>query len=401
MCDQDHFSEEHLKKYSRRDVGTFAAAVGIVAMLPRSAFAVDVIESEVTIRTPDGECDAYFVAPTTGAHAAVLVWPDIFGLPPAMRQMGKRLAEDGYSVLVVNPCYRQQKAPTAPQGAQTPVQQLFPMMRALTATTHTTDAKAFIAWLDARAEPRLFPSGMLSLGGSIGVGFWMIFFLAISTTPGSVYVPLLLQALHGVPPATAGYLTWVRTTKPYWQVLTVPVSGAMLDRTHAVVDAYLRSVRADEALNADPVRVPENMTMTGGPKFAGLCDSAVPVWLGQKPVGYLQTGQVFLRKPSRAQFSRMTRQLMDWGLNADLGALEEAYFHGRVLTPKQYEAMLRLLAMFAQHLSLVANRVLVQQEKAESPVVARAKQYVREHQTEAAKLDAAIAANLKEMGYGD
>ena len=151
MCDQDHFYED-LKKYSRRDVGTLAAAIGVVAMLPRSAFAVDTKESNVTIKTPDGECDAYFVAPTTGAHAAVLVWPDIFGLRPAMRQMGKRLAEDGYSVLVVNPFYRQQKAPTAPQGAQTAIQSLVPMMQALTATTHTTDAKAFIAWLDSRAE---------------------------------------------------------------------------------------------------------------------------------------------------------------------------------------------------------------------------------------------------------
>jgi carboxymethylenebutenolidase len=151
MCDQDHFQED-LKKYSRRDVGTLAAAVGIAAMLPRSAFAVDVKESEVTIRTPDGECDAYFVAPTTGAHAAVLVWPDIFGLRPAMRQMGKRLAEDGYSVLVVNPFYREKKAPTAAQGAATPIPELVPMMQKLTATTHTTDAKAFIAWLDARSE---------------------------------------------------------------------------------------------------------------------------------------------------------------------------------------------------------------------------------------------------------
>jgi carboxymethylenebutenolidase len=151
MCDQDHF-EEDLKKYSRRDVGTLAAAVGLAAMLPHSAFAVDVKESDVTIKTPDGECDAYFVAPSTGAHAAVLVWPDIFGLRPAMRQMGKRLAEEGYSVLVVNPFYRQQKAPTAPQGAATPIQQVLPMMQALNATTHTTDAKAFISWLDSRSE---------------------------------------------------------------------------------------------------------------------------------------------------------------------------------------------------------------------------------------------------------
>jgi carboxymethylenebutenolidase len=151
MCDQDHFAED-LKKYSRRDVGMVAAAVGVAMALPRAAWAVDVKESDVTITTPDGMCDAYFVAPTAGAHAAVLVWPDIFGLRPAMRQMGKRLAEDGYSVLVVNPFYRQKKAPTAPQGAATPIPELLPMMQALTATTHTTDAKAFIAWLDARNE---------------------------------------------------------------------------------------------------------------------------------------------------------------------------------------------------------------------------------------------------------
>ena len=151
MCDQDHFAED-LKKYTRRDVSTIAAALGLAAMLPRGVYAQNVKESDVTIRTPDGECDAYFVTPATGAHAAVLVWPDIFGLRPAMREMGKRLASEGYSVLVVNPFYRQQKAPTAPQGAQTPIPQLVPMMQALTATTHTTDAKAFIAWLDGRAE---------------------------------------------------------------------------------------------------------------------------------------------------------------------------------------------------------------------------------------------------------
>jgi carboxymethylenebutenolidase len=153
MCDQDHFEEDVKRfKLSRREIGALAAAVGVAVILPRSAFAVDVKESDVTIKTPDGECDAYFVAPTSGAHAAVLVWPDIFGLRPAMREMGKRLAEDGYSVLVVNPFYRQQKAPTAPQGAQTPIPQLVPMMQALTATTHTTDAKAFVAWLDSRSE---------------------------------------------------------------------------------------------------------------------------------------------------------------------------------------------------------------------------------------------------------
>jgi carboxymethylenebutenolidase len=151
MCDQDHF-EEDLKRWSRRDVGTLAAAVGVVMMLPRAANAVDVKENEVTIKTPDGECDAYFAAPTSGAHAAVLVWPDIFGLRPAFRQMGKRLAEQGYSVLVVNPFYRTKKAPTAPNGAQTPIPDVVPLAQTLNATTHATDAKAFIAWLDGRSE---------------------------------------------------------------------------------------------------------------------------------------------------------------------------------------------------------------------------------------------------------
>ena len=150
MCDQDYF-EEDLKKYTRRDVGVLAAAVGVAFMLPRAANALDVKESDVTIKTPDGECDAYFVSPA-GAHAAVLVWPDIFGLRPAFRQMGKRLAESGYAVLVVNPFYRQKKAPTAANGASTPIGEVMPQMQALTAATNTTDAKAFIAWLDGRSE---------------------------------------------------------------------------------------------------------------------------------------------------------------------------------------------------------------------------------------------------------
>lgn len=156
MCDQDH-SEKHLLeleaegKITRRQFGVMLGA-GVAMMLPQVPNAVKVSEEEVTIKTPDGTCDAYFVHPSTGTAPGVLVWPDIFGLRPAFRTMGKRLAESGYSVLVVNPFYRMQKAPTAPQGAATPVQGLFPMMQALTATTQATDAKAFIAWLDQQAS---------------------------------------------------------------------------------------------------------------------------------------------------------------------------------------------------------------------------------------------------------
>ena len=125
MCDRDH-SEDDILEYekrglvTRRQFGVLLGA-GVAMMLPKVADAVTVTESEVTIKTPDGTADCYFVHPSTGTAPAVLVWPDIFGLRPAFRQMGKRLAESGYSVLVVNPFYRVKKAPTAEQGAATPI----------------------------------------------------------------------------------------------------------------------------------------------------------------------------------------------------------------------------------------------------------------------------------------
>ena len=152
MCDQDHFDDDRLEYeakglVTRRQFGALLGA-GVMMMLPKVVNAVAVTEADVSVKTPDGTCDAYFVHPSTGTAAAVLVWPDIFGLRPAFRQMGKRLAESGYSVLVVNPFYRVKKAPTADQGAATPIPSLMPLAQALNGTTHMTDAKAFIAWLD-------------------------------------------------------------------------------------------------------------------------------------------------------------------------------------------------------------------------------------------------------------
>ena len=152
MCDQDHFEQDQ-QEYeagglvTRRQFGVLVGA-GVVMMLPRVANAVAVTESEVTVMTPDGAADCYFVHPASGTAPAVLIWPDIFGLRPAFRQMGKRLAETGYSVLVVNPFYRVKKAPTADKGAATPIPQLMPLAQALNETTQMTDARAFIAWLD-------------------------------------------------------------------------------------------------------------------------------------------------------------------------------------------------------------------------------------------------------------
>jgi len=152
MCDQDH-AQDDLLEYekrglvTRRQFGVLLGA-GVAMMLPKAADAVTVSESEVTIKTPDGTADCYFVHPSTGTAPAVLVWPDIFGLRPAFRQMGKRLAESGYSVLVVNPFYRVKKAPTAEQGAATPIQGLLPLAQGMKEETNMTDAKAFVAWLD-------------------------------------------------------------------------------------------------------------------------------------------------------------------------------------------------------------------------------------------------------------
>lgn len=156
MCDQDHFEQdrqeyEALGLVTRRQFGVLVGA-GITMMLPQVANAVAVTESDVTVTTPDGTADCYFVHPTSGAAAGVLVWPDIFGLRPAFRQMGKRLAESGYSVLVVNPFYRVKKAPTAPAGAATPIAEVRPLAQGLNETTHMADAKAFIGWLDSQAS---------------------------------------------------------------------------------------------------------------------------------------------------------------------------------------------------------------------------------------------------------
>jgi carboxymethylenebutenolidase len=174
MCDQDHFEQDR-QDYearglvTRRQFGVLVGA-GIAMMLPRVANAVAVTDSEVTVTTPDGSCDAYFVHPASGTAPGVLVWPDIFGLRPAMRQMGKRLAESGYAVLVVNPFYRAKKAPTAQNGAATPIQELMPLARALNETTQMTDAKAFVGWLDQQpsvAKNRKVGTQGYCMGGPI------------------------------------------------------------------------------------------------------------------------------------------------------------------------------------------------------------------------------------------
>ena len=154
MCDQDHFEDDR-QQYEARGLVTrkqfgMILGAGISMMLPPVANAAAVTESDVDVKTPDGSADCYFVHPASGTAPGVLIWPDIFGLRPAFRQMGKRLAESGYSVLVVNPFYRVKKAPTAEAGAATPLQTVMPFAQGLNETTHMTDAKAFVGWLDGQ-----------------------------------------------------------------------------------------------------------------------------------------------------------------------------------------------------------------------------------------------------------
>jgi carboxymethylenebutenolidase len=201
MCDQDHF-EDDLKEYeargliTRKQFGVMLGA-GVAMMLPQVANAAAVTESDVNIKTPDGTCDAYFVHPTTGTAPGVLLWPDIFGLRPASRSMGKRLAESGYSVLVVNPFYRAQKAPTAPQGGATPIAGLVPLMNALNETTHMTDAKAFVAWLDQQssvAKNKKIGTQGYCMGGPIA-------FRTAAAVPDRIGA---VGSFHGAPLVAAG-----------------------------------------------------------------------------------------------------------------------------------------------------------------------------------------------------
>ena len=160
MCDDQTVkdNERYLAQsglLSRREFSRLAAGAALMALLPRAADAFDVTESEVDVPTPDGTADCYFVHPASGRHPGVIVWPDILGLRPAFRQIGKRLAESGYAVLVVNPYYRSAKAPVVPLGAtfQDPSirETVMPLAQQLSAETHVTDARTFAGFLDQQA----------------------------------------------------------------------------------------------------------------------------------------------------------------------------------------------------------------------------------------------------------
>jgi carboxymethylenebutenolidase len=158
MCDE--LTERDIDEYLRRNritrrtfTGTGIGAA-VAMMLPQVGNAVDVVGSDVTITTPDGEADAYFVHPAAGASAAVMFWPSIVGIRETFRAMGTRLAESGYAVLVINPYYRTQNGPVIPEekGFRDPGMRdvLMPFARTLSPETCLTDGTAFVEWLDTQ-----------------------------------------------------------------------------------------------------------------------------------------------------------------------------------------------------------------------------------------------------------
>ena len=177
MCDDrtDTDNTEYLRttKMTRRQFGAVSAGAGLAMLLPRAANAQAVSEADIDVTTPDGVADCYFVHPTSGAHPGVLIWPDAFGLRPAKKQMASRLAESGYSVLVVNQYYRSQRAPIVNTTNFAEVRdQLRPLMGSLNAGTQTRDARAFVGFLDT--QPAVDRNrGMGTMGYCMGGPFTM------------------------------------------------------------------------------------------------------------------------------------------------------------------------------------------------------------------------------------
>ena len=146
-------------KVSRRDFTALSVAAGLTATAGSAHAAMAVTETDVTIKTQDGVCDAAFIRPTSGKHPGVLIWTDIFSLRPTFREMGKRLAAEGYSVLVPNPFYRTQKSPVIEDASKfdfsAPADQA--KMKLWTTPINEAgaierDAAAFVAFMDAQKE---------------------------------------------------------------------------------------------------------------------------------------------------------------------------------------------------------------------------------------------------------
>src|SRR5213080_1990619 len=170
------------------------------------------------------------------------------------------------------------------------------------------------------------------------------------------------------------------------------------DSFAAILARFNKARAACLRAQTDASREPDSTTRTVT-WFAGLSESAVPVYVGDHILGFLETGEVMLKNPTKKHFATITRQLRVWGYKADWKQLERAYFRTRVLSPDRYRAMLQLLNIFAQHLSILSNQLVVQHEKDESANMARARQFIEKHQAEPLSLGRVAQAAIISRHY--
>jgi AraC-like DNA-binding protein/ligand-binding sensor protein len=116
--------------------------------------------------------------------------------------------------------------------------------------------------------------------------------------------------------------------------------------------------------------------------YAGLCETVVPLRLGNRLIGFLWTGQVFQRKPTEPQFQRTIKLLASWGVKLEENVLREAYFKTRIVSREQHAAAIKLLTIFAEHLAILSNQIVIQRDNAEPPMITKAKEFIREHHAE-------------------
>src|SRR6188472_483926 len=153
------------------------------------------------------------------------------------------------------------------------------------------------------------------------------------------------------------------------------------DSFASILARFNKALAACLKAQSDASQEPDSTTRTVT-WFAGLSESAVPVYIGDHILGFLETGEVMLKNPTKKHFASITRQLRAWGYKTNWKQLERAYFRSCVLSPVRYRAMLRLLSLFAQHLSILSNQLVVRRTNNESTNMTRARQFIEDHQAE-------------------
>lgn len=126
--------------------------------------------------------------------------------------------------------------------------------------------------------------------------------------------------------------------------------------------------------------------------FAGLSETAVPLRAGEKLIGFLRTGEVLQGQPTAQGFARVVQRLEKLGVKVDAEKMRAAYFQSRVVPAKRYESVQQLLQIFAQHLSMLVNQVVVQGENAEPPSITKAREFIAANHMEDLSLAAVARA---------